>query len=361
MLPSLHRAIFNLNEHFWTDSLRAAELPAQPLRRTSSSLVPFPHQHQRPLRRQDRPLGPTGQGERTLDICAQRFTGSATSDGGLLLEYPPLHADELEKTLNGPLSASLKAIESRGGSDGQLIVGILDAVKEVYSLHDRYICLFEQVSIIKLRKADGAPCCEPWSADSYNDFIWRSEPIPSWRAPSTDTHSTSCNHKYWSSRKWLPTTWMSITRHRQNQRSIYHPCDAYSTISAICGYSRNISRIPTITSTGKVRSSSKPAKTLQKEANSWPNALPSNDPSKRVSWRGLKQPRLKGISPSSSTSWMIMFTTSGPNTAATIFWTSLWITLIACPPSSVWRSALTGRLSWLRLGSNWVRKWRGGC
>lgn len=142
MLPSLTGAIFNLNEHFWIDSFRAAELPAQPLRRTSSSLVPLSHQHQRPLRRQDRPWSLTGQRERTLDICSQKFTRSAASDGGLLPEYSSFYVDELEKTLNGPLSASLKAIESKGGSDGQLILGILDAVKEVYSLHDRYICLF---------------------------------------------------------------------------------------------------------------------------------------------------------------------------------------------------------------------------
>lgn len=67
-------------------------------------------------------------------------------------------SDELERVVHGNLSDSLKIIEARGLASGAQLQAMLETVREVYILHDKYISIFDYVKCYLCRRVDIHPC-----------------------------------------------------------------------------------------------------------------------------------------------------------------------------------------------------------
>lgn len=70
-----------------------------------------------------------------MGLSEKDFTVIAACDDWLLHQYSYFYSGELEKIFNGQLITTLHSIESQGGSQGQVVLALLDAVKEVVVLH----------------------------------------------------------------------------------------------------------------------------------------------------------------------------------------------------------------------------------
>lgn len=109
--------------------------------------------------------------------------------------------DELERVVHSNLSDSLKAIEARGLASGAQLQTMLETVREVYILHEKYILIFDYVIYHLCRRIAIPLCFATKFTISSLSTASSSRCRLSSRDPSIRTASTSSNPKCSSFKK----------------------------------------------------------------------------------------------------------------------------------------------------------------